>query len=61
MESKEIQEIKAGDCVWLKSGEQNKGLMTVGKITDGVATCFWMFNHELKQADIPTIALYRKS
>ena len=55
-------EIKEGDVVYLKSCENNGRnemvYMTVGKLSDDIATCFWTLNRELRKEDIPIAALY---
>ena len=56
----ELQEIKVGDVVCLKSETTNPTYMTVVEISDQKAKCFWKENQEFKTYDIPLPALCQK-
>jgi hypothetical protein len=56
----ELQEIKVGDVVRLKSEEINPTYMTVVEIIDKKAKCFWKDSQDFKTYDIPLPALCLK-
>jgi len=56
----EIQGIKVGDVVRLKSEAINPTYMTVVEISDQKAKCFWKENQDFKTYDIPLPALCLK-
>ena len=56
----EVQEIKVGDVVRLKTETTNPTYMAVVEITNQIAKCFWKENHEFKTHDIPLPALCLK-
>lgn len=52
-----MTEIKEGCVATLVSDHVYAPCMTVGKIKDGEAKCFWFRDKELKIAHIPVAAL----
>ena len=52
-----MAEIKEGCIATLASDGIYAPRMTVGKITDGEAKCFWFRDKELKVVHIPVAAL----